>query len=71
MEDVDAAVDMNIVMTSAGQFVELQGTGEEATFSRQQLNELLALGEEGITHLINFQKQALGDLAALVGNEGE
>lgn len=71
VEDVDAAVDMNIVMTSAGQFVELQGTGEEATFSRQQLNDLLALGEEGITHLINFQKQALGDLTALVGSKGE
>lgn len=71
VEDVDAAVDMNIVMTGAGQFVELQGTGEEATFSRQQLNDLLALGEEGIMQLIDIQKQALGDLATLVGSKGE
>jgi len=43
---------MNIVMTGAGRFVELQGTGEEATFSREELNELLALGEKGIQQLI-------------------
>ena len=46
VEDVAAVVDMNIVMTGAGRFVELQGTGEEATFSREELNELLALGEK-------------------------
>ena len=67
VEDVDAAVDMNIVMTGRGQFVELQGTGEEATFSREELNELLALGETGIQQLIEYQKAALGELATMVG----
>jgi len=67
VEDVAAAVDMNIVMTGAGRFVELQGTGEEATFSREELNELLALGEKGIQELIELQKQALGELAHKVG----
>lgn len=63
VEDVAAAVDMNIVMTGAGRFVELQGTGEEATFSRTELNELLALGEAGIAKLIQMQKEVLGKLA--------
>ena len=67
LEDVDAAVDMNIVMTGAGRFVELQGTGEEATFSRDELNELLALGEHGISQLIDIQKDALGQLSQIVG----
>jgi ribonuclease PH len=67
VEDVDAAVDMNIVMTGAGRFVELQGTGEEATFSREDLNDLLALGEKGIRELIELQKQALGEIALKVG----
>ena len=71
VEDVDAAVDMNIVMTGAGRFVELQGTGEEATFSRDELNELLALGEQGIAQLIDIQKEALGELATLVGAKEE
>lgn len=71
IEDVDAAVDMNIVMTGEGRFVELQGTGEEATFSRDELNELLALGEEGIAKLISIQKEALGELANLVGAKEE
>ena len=67
LEDVVAAVDMNIVMTGAGRFVELQGTGEEATFSRDELNELLALGEKGIAELIEMQKEALGDIAQKIG----
>lgn len=69
LEDVEAAVDMNIVMTGARRFVELQGTGEEATFSRQQLNELLALGEQGIAELIAIQKATLGEIANRIGNE--
>ena len=69
VEDVDAAVDMNIVMTGAGQFVELQGTGEEATFSRSQLNDLLALGEKGIQELIALQKETLGELADQIGGQ--
>lgn len=66
VEDVAALVDMNIVMTGAGRFVEVQGTGEEATFSRQELNELLALGEAGIQQLIVHQKQALGAVTAMI-----
>lgn len=66
LEDVEAAVDMNIVMTGAGRFVELQGTGEEATFSREELNELLALGEKGIAELIELQKATLGDVASRI-----
>ena len=67
IEDSAAEVDMNIIMTGASQLVEIQGTGEEATFSRAELNELLDLGEAGIAQLIDIQKQALGELAALVG----
>lgn len=60
-EDSEARVDMNVVMTGTGTFVELQGTGEEATFSRQELNSLLDLAEKGIHDLINIQKKALGE----------
>ncbi|MGN7476850.1 ribonuclease PH [Solibacillus silvestris] len=67
VEDSAAQVDMNIIMTGAGEFVELQGTGEEATFSRAELNELLDLGEAGIAQLIDMQKTALGDIANLIG----
>ena len=67
IEDSSADVDMNVIMTGAGQFVELQGTGEEATFSRAELNELLDLGEVGIAQLIDIQKAALGELAGYVG----
>ena len=69
IEDSSAEVDMNLVMTGAGHFVELQGTGEEATFSRAQLNELLDLGEVGIRQLIEFQKEMLGSLADKIGEE--
>lgn len=68
VEDSSAAVDMNLVMTGSGRFVEIQGTGEEATFSREELNTLLALGEKGISELIAKQKEALGEVANLVGS---
>ncbi|HUB88035.1 MAG TPA: ribonuclease PH [Verrucomicrobiae bacterium] len=58
-EDVAASVDMNLVMNSAGEFIELQGTGEEATFTETQLAELLALGKAGISQLLEAQKKAL------------
>jgi ribonuclease PH len=58
-EDVAAAVDFNLVMNSAGEFIELQGTGEEATFSESQLAELLALGKTGVRQLLEAQEQAL------------
>jgi ribonuclease PH len=58
-EDVAAAVDMNLVMNSAGEFIELQGSGEEATFSEEQLRALLALGRTGIRELLAAQEKAL------------
>jgi ribonuclease PH len=58
-EDVAASVDMNLVMNSAGEFIELQGSGEEATFTENQLNQLLALGKTGIAQLIEAQRNAL------------
>ncbi|MFD2681506.1 ribonuclease PH [Bacillus seohaeanensis] len=63
IEDSSAEVDMNIIMTGEGEFVELQGTGEESTFSYNQLQELLKLGQEGIGELFELQKEALGKLA--------
>lgn len=71
VEDSSAQVDMNLVMTGAGHFVELQGTGEESTFTRTQLNELLDLGESGIQQLIEKQKEVLGSLAQKIGEEVE
>ena len=59
-EDKDAEVDMNLVMTGAGEFVEVQGTGEEATFSRTQLDRLLKLGKVGIDAITATQRRALG-----------
>jgi ribonuclease PH len=58
-EDVAAAVDMNLVMNAAGEFIELQGTGEEATFTDAQLTELLALGKAGIRELLAAQQTAI------------
>jgi ribonuclease PH len=59
-EDVRAEVDMNVVMSSAGQFVEVQGTGEHGTFDRSQLNTLLDLAVAGIAELDRAQQAALG-----------
>jgi ribonuclease PH len=58
-EDRDAAVDMNLVMTSTGVFVEIQGAGEEATFSSGELNQMIELGETGIQRLIASQRELL------------
>jgi len=58
-EDVTAAVDMNLVMNAAGEFIELQGSGEEATFSDTQLAEMLALGKSGIRDLLAAQEAAI------------
>lgn len=59
IEDKDATVDANLVMTGAGKYVEVQSSGEEATFERQQLDELLALGAKGITELNELQNKAI------------
>lgn len=66
IEDSSAEVDMNVVMTGEGKFVEVQGTGEEATFSRAELNELLDLAEHGIEGLIEKQKEVLGDICQYI-----
>lgn len=58
-EDSAALVDMNLVMTESGKFVEIQGTGEEATFDGEQLNEMLFFGKNAIEDLIKEQKHAL------------
>lgn len=58
-EDAAAAVDLNLVMNAAGDFIELQATGEEATFSQSQLAEMLELGKAGIRELLQRQKEAL------------
>jgi len=59
-EDVRAAVDMNVVMSSEGRFVEVQGTGEHGTFDRAELDRLLALAVAGIGTLDGMQRAALG-----------
>ncbi len=59
-EDAAAEVDMNVVMTGAGRFVEVQGTGEEATFSEKELSAMLDLARGGIGELSKLQAKALG-----------
>lgn len=61
-EDSKAHVDMNVVMVGKGNFVEVQGTGENATFSRKEIDALLKLAEKGIRELFETQKKALGHL---------
>ena len=58
--DFAASVDMNVVMTGSGKFVEIQGTGEEATFDDEQLQALIQLARSGIEQLTRHQQQALG-----------
>jgi len=58
-EDAAAQVDMNLVMTGAGEFIELQGTGEESTFSDDQLGAMLTLGRVGIRELLALQEAAV------------
>ena len=66
-EDHIALVDMNIVMTDKGEFLEVQGTGENATFSRTELNTLMDLAEKGNKELFERQREALGETANLIG----
>ncbi|MBI3878138.1 MAG: ribonuclease PH, partial [Verrucomicrobia bacterium] len=58
-EDAAAQVDLNLVMTASGEFIEVQATGEEATFSEGQLGAMLALGKAGVRELLALQKEAL------------
>jgi ribonuclease PH len=58
-EDSRAQVDMNIVCTGDGRFIEVQGTAEGAPFTREQMDNLLELGKNGIEQLIRLQRQAI------------
>jgi ribonuclease PH len=60
-QDVRAEVDMNVVMTGSGRFVEVQGTAEGAPFSRSELDDLLALAERGIGQIIELQRATVGE----------
>ncbi|MFD2759581.1 ribonuclease PH [Lentibacillus juripiscarius] len=66
-EDSNAHVDMNIVMTGEGEFVEVQGTGEEATFTSDQLQKMLGLASGGLKKINGIQKEVLGDAAGNIG----
>ena len=61
LEDKDATVDANLVMTGCGHYVEVQSSGEESTFSREQLDELLELGAKGVNEIIQLQEQAISE----------
>ncbi|RYL93841.1 ribonuclease PH [Sporolactobacillus sp. THM7-4] len=63
-EDSTTDVDMNIVMTGKGEFVEIQGTGEEATFSDEQLATMLRLAKKGIHELIDVEQSIIGEILA-------
>ena len=60
-EDFEASVDMNLVMTGGGRFIEVQGTAEGDPFSRGELDQLLSLGENGIKELVDMQKAQMPD----------
>jgi len=61
-EDSKAEVDMNIVMTSKGEFIEIQGTAERQPFNKEQMDKLLELGKKGIEDLIVHQRNLIGDI---------
>lgn len=66
-EDTIAHVDMNVVMTGEGEYVEIQGTGEEAIFTSSQLQDMLSLAEKGIKEIFTAQATVLGDLVKHIG----
>ena len=68
-EDSTADTDMNFVMNELGEFIELQGTGEGAAFSRDKLNTLIDLGESGCRQLMECQREALGERAQVIGQK--
>jgi ribonuclease PH len=68
-EDSSAMVDMNVVMTGSGQFVEVQGTGEKRPYNRQELQQMLEVAEKAVEQLIDYQKDILGPLSWKVGRE--
>jgi len=66
VEDSTAAVDMNVVMTGSGRFVEVQGTAEQKPFDLVELERLLTLARQGIERLVTLQRRALADRASAV-----
>lgn len=68
VEDSNAFLDMNVVMASEGKFIEIQVTGEQSPFSREEFDRLLKLSESGILKLIEIQKKALGPVCKLIGS---
>ncbi len=78
-EDKDASVDFNVVMTEASEFVEIQGSGEEAVFSGEEMSAMLELSRKGIAEIISLQKMAIltadraapADLASLTAAFGK
>ncbi len=60
-EDKDAAVDFNVVLTEAGEFVEVQGSGEETTFTQAQFDALITLGRAGVAELVTWQRAILAE----------
>lgn len=68
-EDSNAKVDMNIIMTSSDEIVEIQGTGEQSPFSKKDLDDLVLLGQKGIKNMINAQKQSLKLDGIRIGTE--
>jgi ribonuclease PH len=61
-EDKSASVDLNVVLTATGEFVEIQGAGEEATFTQQQFEAMLELGKKGVAELLAAQKELLATI---------
>ena len=61
-EDSKAEVDMNVIMTSAGEFIEIQGTAERKPFNKSQMDNMLLLAKKGIEELIDEQKRLLKDI---------
>ncbi len=66
-EDSTCRVDMNIVMTGQGEYVEIQGTGESAPFTPKEMEQMLHLAQNGIMELIGYQKAALGEIIMSIG----
>lgn len=70
-EDFKAIVDMNVVMTDDGRFVEIQGTGEEGPFSKDEMERMLLAAEKGLMNIIQIQKDSLKEAANRIGTGGE
>ena len=70
-EDSNAMVDMNVVMTDSGEFIEVQATGEQSSFNRMQMDKLIFLAQKGITELLQIQRNILGEDVNLISEENK